>query len=61
MALLGSKAVTLQGILRCSGAVLGQPSMTRHSSHFTFVPESPDPSLGKKYHLCSKCQFPYKV
>jgi hypothetical protein len=40
-----------KALLKCSGGMPSGPlrptSLVRHSSHFTFVPESPDPSFGK--------------
>ncbi len=45
MSLLSTRLLAAKAVKKC----LIQPSsnIIRQSSHFTFVPESPDPSLGK--------------
>jgi hypothetical protein len=51
MALFCSRSLASKAILKLSGCQLTAPTgsskLIRHSSHFTFVPESPDPSHGK--------------
>jgi hypothetical protein len=50
MALFCSRSLASKAILKLSGCQLTAPTgsskLIRHSSHFTFVPESPDPSHG---------------